>query len=176
MSPFKTLIKIAERCRSFAQELPTQEVVEHNFNGIGFRLDGRNFVSPMEQITEILHEPHCTKIPRVKSWVRGVANVRGKLLPIVNLGELLRLNSITNHHESRVLIVEHENIFAGLIVDAMLGMQTLNIASFSPTVPSLPEVILDFVDGFYVADTSKWIRFNLHDLIQSKIFFDVVTT
>jgi len=174
LSPFQILTNIAEQCRKFAINLPIQEVVEHNWSGIGFQLEGRYFVAPMDQVTEILHEPNSTKIPRVKSWVRGIANVRGKLLPLIDLSDFMQLKPAVNYRNRRVLVVNHESISAGLIVDDMLGMQTFKETNFHNEIPALPKTMLGFIDGFYISNR-KWIKFDLYRLVKSKTFFNVVT-
>jgi len=174
LPPFQILTDIAKRCRKFAIGLPTQKIIEHNWNGIGFQLEDRYFVAPMEQVTEVLHEPPFTKIPRVKSWVRGIANVRGKLLPLIDLSDMLQLKPAISYRNRRVLVINHDGISAGFIVDDMLGMQTFRIDSFNSVIPALPETIIEFIDGFYTTD-KKWISFNLYGLVKSNLFFDVVS-
>jgi len=168
LSPFQILADISAKCHELAQGLPSQEVVEQNWSGIGFKLGNNYFVA------EILPEPTFATIPGVKPWVRGLANVRGNLLPLFDLGGLLGQQFSTTQRAHRVLIVEHQNIFAGLIVDAMLGMQVFKMDSFNPNLPVLPELIIEFVDGFYLAE-QKWFRFDFLRLVQSTLFFSVAS-
>eukprot|EP00730_Choanoeca_flexa_P006758 TRINITY_DN12220_c2_g3_i1.p5 TRINITY_DN12220_c2_g3~~TRINITY_DN12220_c2_g3_i1.p5 ORF type:complete len:112 (+),score=9.96 TRINITY_DN12220_c2_g3_i1:909-1244(+) len=79
--PFELLQQLAGQCRQQAAGLPSQDEVSETWSGVGFRLAGHVMLAAMGEITEILHEPRYTALPRVKAWVRGVANVRGRLLP-----------------------------------------------------------------------------------------------
>ena len=80
-TPFQLLFEIDQRCRALAAGLPAQQQVVQSWSGIGFRMGERLFVAPMGEVSEVLHEPRYTSLPGVKSWVKGVANVRGRLLP-----------------------------------------------------------------------------------------------
>ena len=59
----------------------------------------------------------------MRSWVLGVANVRGRLVPVMDLAGLLDLPSRANWRSRRVLVVEQGDFLVGLLVDAVLGMQ-----------------------------------------------------
>ena len=116
-TPFQILLEIDQRCRALAAGLPSQQAAVQTWSGIGFRMGERLFVAPMGEVGEVLHEPRYTLLPGVKSWVKGVANVRGRLLPIMDLcgffgNELSPLRKLR-----RVLVVDHQEIFAGLTVD-----------------------------------------------------------
>lgn len=84
-TPFQLLVDIDQRCRRLAAGLPAQQEAVQSWSGIGFRMGGRFFVAPMGEVGEVLHEPRYTQLPGVKTWVKGVANVRGRLLPIMDL-------------------------------------------------------------------------------------------
>ena len=58
--------------------------------GVGFRLGTERFLVPRGEVREVLMVPPAiTRVPGAKSWVRGLANVRGHLLPVVDLKEFL---------------------------------------------------------------------------------------
>lgn len=89
---FELLLDIDRRCRLLAADLPSQEARLQRWSGIGFRLGPHWYVAPMGEVAEVLHEPRCTLMPGVKPWVKGVANLRGRLLPVMDLGGFLGLN------------------------------------------------------------------------------------
>ena len=82
-SPFQLLVALDQRCRTLAAGLPSQQQTVQTWSGIGFRMGERYFVAPMGEVGEVLHEPRHTLLPGVKNWVKGVANVRGRLLPVM---------------------------------------------------------------------------------------------
>ena len=84
-TPFELLAEIAERSVDTAKGLPAQRDIKPHWSGVGFKLKGVNVVAPMGEVAELLKSPATTLLPGVQSWVRGVSNVRGRLLPVVDL-------------------------------------------------------------------------------------------
>jgi twitching motility protein PilI len=86
-------------------------------------LDGHRMVSPMMEVAELLTPPSSiTKLPGVKPWVRGVANLRGRLLPLVDLESFFGNPPVKNLRR-RILSVEQSDLYSGLVVSEVFGMQ-----------------------------------------------------
>ncbi|SDV10377.1 chemotaxis protein CheW [Pseudomonas mucidolens] len=120
---FELLLDIDRRCRLLAADLPSQETRSHSWSGIGFRLAEHWYVAPMGEVAEVMHEPRCTLMPGVKPWVRGVANLRGRLLPVIDLCGFFGHTLSVVRKQRRVLVIEHEDMFVGLLVDEVVGLQ-----------------------------------------------------
>lgn len=170
--PFDLLQALAERCRRMASGLPAQEVVSETWSGIGFRLAGQPMVAPLGEVSEILHEPRYTALPRVKPWVRGVANVRGRLLPVIDLSHFFGSGVSVPRKQRRVLVLDRDAVFVGLLVDELFGMQHFPVSDFTPSVPALPEEFRPFVVGAYAGEQVSMI-FNFQALARDQAFLDV---
>lgn len=172
MTPFALLQDIDQRCRALAAGLPSQQATVQTWSGIGFRMGDRRFVAPMGEVGEVLHEPRFTRMPGVKSWVQGVANVRGRLLPVMDLcgffgGELSPLRKLR-----RVLVVDHQSIFAGLTVDEVYGMQHFAVDAFTEQLPPLEASIAPFIQGVFQRE-HPWLVFSPYALVRDQAFLDV---
>jgi twitching motility protein PilI len=78
----------------------------------------------MSDISEVLSPPPLTKVPLTKSWYCGVANVRGNLYSIVDLGSFNGGAAIPLEGQSRVLLIGQKFAFnAGLLVTRVLGLR-----------------------------------------------------
>ncbi|PKM29530.1 MAG: chemotaxis protein CheW [Gammaproteobacteria bacterium HGW-Gammaproteobacteria-11] len=170
--PFDILRQLEQRCRSQAIGLPAQDVLSETWSGVGFRVAGQPMVAAMGEVSEILHEPRYTALPRVKTWVRGVANVRGRLLPIVDLSRFFGSTLTIPRKQRRVLVLDRDDLFVGLLVDELLGMQHFPVNHFSTDLPTLDEVFRPFVVGAYVQDTPTLV-FNFRALARDQAFLDV---
>lgn len=173
-NPYELLLSIDALCRGHAVGLPAQQETAETWSGIGFQIGGQNFVAPMAEVAEVLHEPRYTLLPGVKSWVRGVANVRGRLLPVMDLCGFLGVELSSAKKLRRLLVVEHRDVFAGLTVDAVFGMQHFEVETFSEVLPSIDPVLESFVHGVFVRDQQTWLIFSPYALAQDQRFLDVV--
>ncbi|WP_119395886.1 chemotaxis protein CheW [Salinibius halmophilus] len=170
MTPFEKLQNLAQRSVALALGLPEQTVAQETLQGIGFALAGHAFVAQMGQVTEILDVPVLTRIPRVESWVLGLANVRGRLVPVIDVADLLGVESSVPLRQRRMLVVEHDDHPTGLIVDAVLGMQQLPHAAWQETTELLPDALSALTDGSYVFQSKQWNLLQFNRLIQSERF------
>jgi twitching motility protein PilI len=79
--------------------------------GIAFRLGGEGFLLAREETREVMAYPTVvTRVPGAKLWIRGLSNVRGQLLPIVDLRAFLGSGTTNVTRATRVLIANHREI------------------------------------------------------------------
>ncbi|WP_150911635.1 chemotaxis protein CheW [Marinobacter halotolerans] len=173
-APFAVLTDIARRSRSLAAGLPEQQQAVELWNGIGFVLAGERYVAPMGEVVEILHVPRYTHIPGVRSFMLGAANVRGRLLPLIDLAGFFDVpRSSRSHRERRVLVVEQGDVFSGLVVDSVSGMQYFAVDSHVASPQGVPASVQPFVNGGYERNEEIWKVFSAADLLGDERFLDV---
>lgn len=173
MTPFALLQDIAQRCRSHAADLPSRTEAVEYWRGVGFVLSGRRFVAPMNDITEILTAPKLTQVPGVKHWVEGVANVRGRLVPVMDLAAFLSEPHGTQRNK-RTLIIEKGELLNGLVVDAVLGMQHFPMDSMeSAETADLTEKMAPFVEGVFERNGEQWPVFSFEALAKDEHYMDI---
>src|SRR5690606_33213663 len=117
-SPFAYLLELAERGRALQRELTTQlDTKEETWTGVGFQVCRQKCVAPSGDVVEVITSPLVTRLPGVKSWVSGIANVRGRLLPIMDFGLFLTGTPVKRGISQRILVIEQGDIYLGLIVE-----------------------------------------------------------
>lgn len=167
---FRALANLATRCRSYAQNLPAQEETQQQWSGLGFGLLGKSFIVPMGQVSEVLEVPSYTKLPGVKPWVKGVSNVRGRLLPLIDLASYLGFRLLNPVKRQRILILENQELYCGLIVDHSYGIQHFLAESYEPEIAVDEETLSSLLLGSYTSSDSKWFVFSMVNLIESPDF------
>jgi len=81
---------IAARCVANASPLPQQIDTRPVWEGVVFVLGEERFIASVSEIRELLTLPESiTRVPGTRPWMMGVANIRGDLLPIVDLQRYL---------------------------------------------------------------------------------------
>ncbi len=139
--------------------------------GLAFRLGQENFVASRHDVREVMVYPDaCTRIPGSKDWVRGLANVRGQLMPVIDFRAFLGGGTTRAGRDTRLVVVNHRDVPAGLIVDEVFGFRR-----FPPEqrVAESPETVLRcerYLDGAFRQDMDAWPIFNLTRLVESPQF------
>lgn len=170
---FEMLLDIDRRCRSLAAGLPLQETHQQEWSGIGFRMGDQRFVAPIGEIAEILHEPRYAALHGVKPWVLGVANLRGRLLPLMDLCGFFGHELSAVRKQRRVLVVEHQDMLTGLLVDEVFGMQHFSQMSLISEAQGTPDPrVAPFLRGQFIREQA-WLVFSPWALVQSADFMDV---
>ena len=171
MTAFELLLQIDQRCRVLAADLPSQPTRQDNWSGIGFRLGEHWYVAPMGEVSEVLHEPRFTQLPGVKPWVKGVANLRGRLLPMMDLCAFFGHELSAARKQRRVLVLEHGDVFAGLMVDEVFGLQHFAQDSLE-SMDDLSGSIAPFIKGRFQRE-QDWQVFSPFALAKSQSFMHV---
>lgn len=170
--PISLLSRMAERSLASAKGLPAQVDITPHWSGIGFLLGGQRFVAPMGEIVEMLPTPGFTRLPNVQPWVMGVANVRGRLCPLFDLEAFLGGRLAANRKRHRVLIVEMGELYSGLIVSEVYGMQHFPIDTFTENTTESTRMIKEYLGGSYVQMDMTWTIFSPYKLIRDPRFFN----
>lgn len=170
---FTTLAGLAKQTRDNARGLPGQVEIKPHWSGIGFSLFGRHFVAPMGEVSEMLDIPHYTQLPGVQSWVRGLANVRGRLLPLTDTAVYLGGHLESPRRQRRILVIEVGEIYSGLIVDAVYGMQHFPVDSYVPEMVGIEHAaMLPYLQGSFREDTGRdWAVFSPWAMLRDERFF-----
>lgn len=167
--PFAVLLAIAERSQAQALELPPKENAQTHWNGLGFSLLDQNFVAPMGEIGELMQVPAATRLPGVKHFVNGIANVRGRLMAILDLAIYFGSPSPKPLPQRRIFAVESGEVYLGFIVDESLGMQQFPQETFAEEV-EVADMFKPYVKGGYHVGGSHWPILSLTALAADKDF------
>ena len=167
------LREIRDDAMRHAAPLPLNKSAQPERQGLGFQIGGIRLVSPMGEVAEILKLPKLTYLPGVREWVLGVANVRGRLIPVIDMHRFVELTPTLPTSQWRVLVVEDEDLIAGLLVEQSLGMQHFLADSFEPVPDETLAVIRPFVNGVYRHGGRLYFETNLKSVLRDERFFDV---
>jgi len=173
ITPYALLKEIEQRSRGMALGLPQQVEVRRTWSGIGFRVGDLRMVSSLGEISEILVYPSLTRVPQAKSWVRGIANVRGNLMPVLDLRGFIEGVTTDLNRRSRVLMIQAEQLTAGLLVDEAMGMRHFFDEERLGELSSLPETYHEYVTSGYKQGNTQWGVFSMKRLVTDKRFLEV---
>lgn len=171
--PIAILRDIDQRSRRNAAGLPAQQEVKRSWPAIAFRIGAQRLVTPLGEVAELLRYPPLSRIPGAKSWVKGMANVRGNLLPIVDLPEFLGAGSVRLTPRSRVLVVRRGEVMVGLLVDEVLGLRHYYDEERVQELPNVDSATTSYLSGSVRRDGELLGIFSTFALAQSALFMQV---
>lgn len=173
MNSFALLQDIENRSRTKALGLPQQVEVRRTWSGVGFRLGDVNLISKLEEVDEILVSPEMTRIPSALSWVKGIANVRGMLLPIMDLRDFIDGEGIKTGRKTRVMLIKKGELVSGLMVDEVFGMRHFFEEERTENVPDVSANLKKYLQGAFRKGNTHWGVFNMDSLATDPGFLDV---
>ena len=156
-----------------AVPLRQKEVVKAHWQGLGFLVGGVRFVSKLGEVSELIGVPKLTSLPAVKPRVKGIANIRGRLLPVVDLHRYLGIASTQPANQWRVLVVEDKDMAVGLMVESSLGIQHFLEDSFEESDGAGLDGIGPFVVGAFRHGGRVYHEVQLKAVLRDEKFFDV---
>ena len=175
LAPFELLIEYEQRSLAHVVGLPEQLDAPGLWRGVGFRIGHKRLASGFDEVVEIMPMPQVTPVPGAQPWMLGVANIRGNLLPIVDLKQFLEGERTVLHEGQRVLIVRQPGGDVAVTIDELYGQRSFNDEQQIP-VDVLSESALaegryaHFVDRAYRLAEDAWGIFSLERLARTPEF------
>jgi twitching motility protein PilI len=121
---FRLLADMEARSRGRAAGLPQQQAQEDAWEGVVFNVGDTRLVVAPGEVVEILNFPSgVSQVPGAKPWMRGIANIRGNILPIIDLQAFFGGPVTVASRRSRVLVFNQGEGLVGLLVGEMVGMR-----------------------------------------------------
>jgi twitching motility protein PilI len=173
-SPFEILSALDERCRINSSGLPVAKAVVDDWIGIGFSLNGISLLAKMDDVSEILPPPPTIRVPGVTYWVKGLANIRGSLMPVLDMKAFLYGEATDIRKESRILIINKLGIVAGLLVDEVYGLRRFKPEEHQKEIRSDAGSMGEFLIGTFADQVRSWNVFSVEKLAKAEHFLRIV--
>ncbi len=166
----RELAAIEQRSRPVATDLPVGVDDKEYTEALLFSLVDRPVVCLMSDVMEILNLPAAvTPVPGARNWVLGIANIRGNLLPLVDLQLFLGGRPIPYGRRNRVLVIEHSEGQVGLSVGEVRGVRQFTEEQRVPP-PETEGPITDYLAAAYRLDDGVLPVFSMPLLSESAGF------
>lgn len=114
---------------------------------VGFRVGNETFGVPIQSVHEIVRMMDITNVPDAPIYIEGVINLRGKIIPVVDLRKRFGEKEIKPSKKNRILVAEIGAKMVGLVVDAASEVLKLPPADVDPPPNVFEEGDLNYVTG-----------------------------
>lgn len=168
---FIELLRLADLAK--ARKSGRQGGQEADWRGVVFEIGGQRLVAPLGEISEVLMMPEYTSMPLVQPWLLGIANVRGRLLPLTDLAKFLHIPSRSRQMSQRkVLVIDHHSIFIGLLVDQVLGIEQFTRREYRAESIHIDSPFAPYNHGKFLKNEQDWFIFMPSLLAQDPRYID----
>ncbi|WP_438970596.1 chemotaxis protein CheW [Methylophaga sp.] len=149
-----------------------QEALGETWSAIGFRIGEHHFVIPIIESREVFPLPEqVTPVPKSQSWVFGMVNLRGELLPVLDLNLYLHGKPSKLSKRSRIMVINHSEISSGVLVDEVFGLKHFQQEP-GPVAASRPVNLTPYLTGSMFQQNVHWDVFSFAKLINDPRFMN----
>ena len=145
---------------------------EENKQFLTFKLSEEQYGLNVLQVREVLEIPRITRVPRMPVYMRGVINIRGAVVPVIDLRLKLGLEESERSANSRVVIIEVENgqetIVVGMLVDSVQEVNPISNADISPPPQIGTQIEAEFILGIAKLNDNFVIIINISRIFSSQ--------
>jgi purine-binding chemotaxis protein CheW len=134
---------------------------------VTFTLDNEEFGVDILKVQEINRMIDITRIPNAPPFVEGVINLRGKIIPIVDLRKRLGFEAKASDKSTRIIVVELDGIVLGFVVDSVSEVLRISESTVEP-----PPTLVAGIDSEYIQGVGK-LENRLLILLELKKIFTV---
>lgn len=124
-----------------------------------FQLNDQQYALPIQETQEIIRMTGITRVPNTKNYVEGIINLRGSIVPVINLNRRLDLPLQDYTDATRIIVVEYEGQKVGIIVDNVLEVGRYTAAEMEP--PAETGDNTDYLRGIIKKGDRLWLLLNL---------------
>lgn len=121
---------------------------------VGFRIGDEEFGVNILKVQEIIRLPVITPIPNAPRFIQGVINLRGKIIPVIDLRKRLKIRDQQekeHDRKTRILIVEMDTHVTGFIVDSVSEVMKISTRNIEPT----PHLVASSIGAEYIKGVIK---------------------
>ena len=137
---------------------------------VSFKIENEEFGVGIEEVQEIIRLPEITKVPKAPSFVEGVINLRGNVLPVIDLRKRFDLEATKKTNATRIVVVNVDNKTTGIIVDSVSEVLRLPKNAIEPPPPIVAGIEAKYLRGIGKLDDGKRliILLNLNEILTVK--------
>ena len=133
---------------------------------VAFKLRNEEYGFSILNVQEIKGLTDITRVPFAPEFIKGVINLRGSVLPVIDLKKRLGLEDTPYTANTRIVIVQYDEVAVGMLVDAVTELRTINADDIdtSRTVTG-NDSNSKFISGIGKVDDRLIIQLNLSEII-----------
>ena len=138
---------LRSRARTLSQPLAGTDSLAQSIELLEFRLAQEHYAVETRFVSEVYPLKDLTPLPCTPPFIRGIVNVRGRIIPVVDIKKLFDLpdQGLTDLH--RIILIRSQGLELGLLADLTLGVRLIPLESLQLSLPTLSGIRSDYLKG-----------------------------
>ena len=149
--------------------MPDKETTSKEIQVVIFRLGSEEFGARIDQVKEIIKMTHITRMPKAPSFIKGVINLRGDVIAVIDLAGQFNLPPSELDEETRIIVAEVDDNILGMLVNAVVEVLRISTENINPT-PGMIETNIDtrYIEGIGKLEDRLFILLNLKKVLSAE--------
>jgi purine-binding chemotaxis protein CheW len=131
------------------------------FAGIGFTVGDEQYGLALDDVQEIITAPRITRVPKSPTYIKGVINLHGNVIPVLDIAARFGTGTTTLSAGSKIVVVEGEDEVVGLLAEAVGKVTRFREEEVQPPPPLVAGISAEYLDGVVRVDGQFLIFLNL---------------
>lgn len=144
------------------EDIITQEAKQF----VVFRLGKEEYGIDIKKVTTIERMMNIARVPKTPASIKGVTNLRGEIIPIMDLRTRFNLPNLEECEDTRIIIIKIEDLSVGIIVDSVAEVLQLQEDSIENVSNFNSNLSMDYIMGVGKVDNRIVTLLNLEMLIK----------
>lgn len=132
---------------------------------VTFSIGDEEFGVDILKVQEIIRTMEITKVPRAPAFVEGVINLRGKVIPIIDLRKRFGLQTRGHDKNTRIIVIEINNMIVGFVVDSVSEVLRIPASTVEPPPPVVAGLESEYISGVGKLEDRLLILLDLNRLL-----------
>lgn len=130
-----------------------------------FKLSNEAYGIDISKIQEIIRLQEITHIPKVSHFIEGVINLRGNVIPVIDLRKRFDFEKVERDNSTRIIVVEVGEYVVGMIVDAVLEVVRVSNENIEPPSNIISDIKSDYLTGVCKLDDKLIILLDISKVL-----------
>jgi len=161
----------ASNSRNKANSANKSDKETHDFDLkiVSFMLGQQYYAIDIMAVKEIINASKFTRIPNALDFVMGVLNIRGEIIPIINLGKMFHLSEAKKlDEENQIIVIKIDNLVIGLVVDKISQVIPLQKSDIQPPSPLLGGINERYIEGVAEINSRLYVILDIEYIFSDK--------
>lgn len=133
-----------------------------------FELASESYGIEIANVESIIKMQEITRVPKCPDFVEGITNLRGTVLPVIDLGKRFGIEEQNRNNDTRIIVVGFDGMKIGMIVSAVSEVLTIDESVIEPAPAIVTTINSSFISGIARIESRLIIMLNLDQILSKE--------